>query len=474
MFFQTGHGVLSTLWPMKDAGAAPPAAGGFAYLFPTAAGVPQSPGALGAVKRLAAQMADSASGRASPPLPFVSGLLGHLCQFADHDLRCPVIAASPETRDQIRQGMPLGRGAATTALRNQCSGRLDLSGLYGDGAPLSKIEEHLTLALRDPTAPAKWRLPRRENGRADVVRVRDLAGAALSQANLRNLTDPAHRAFFFGPEGQTDNALCLDRPILPDGRNGTSSELIQIHLAWARLHNAIVDSAPDAQAKAPVDDLFGWARDQTRLIYQWVMIFDVLARVCDRAALDHALTQRAPLYAAMSAARPSGTATPPLPLDSALGALPFYLALPPSRPDLDDRVTDNLVASYIFNLPTAQSCIARVEAKTGFVIPPLPEAGLLSGPTGPLIADTDLVSNTPLWFYIVKEAEVLAGGRHLGPLGSILLADTLVGVLVHDDGSVLNRTSRRGADWTPRDGVMPAGTPVMTYDDVLTAGGTGS
>src|SRR5918997_1847661 len=38
----------------------------------------------------------------------------------------------------------------------------------------------------------------------------------------------------------------------------------------------------------------------------------------------------------------------------------------------------------------------------------------------------------PLWFYILKEAELCAGGRRLGPVGGTIVAETFVGMLQGD------------------------------------------
>jgi hypothetical protein len=47
-------------------------------------------------------------------------------------------------------------------------------------------------------------------------------------------------------------------------------------------------------------------------------------------------------------------------------------------------------------------------------------AALLAGPAGDRLAD-----RTPLWFYVIREAEVLGGGTHLGPIGGRLVMETL-------------------------------------------------
>lgn len=62
-----------------------------------------------------------------------------------------------------------------------------------------------------------------------------------------------------------------------------------------------------------------------------------------------------------------------------------------------------------------------------------------------------LTGNTPLWYYILREAELLGveraphdthiafGGQHLGPVGSTILAETFLGLLIRDENSYLRR-----------------------------------
>ena len=64
--------------------------------------------------------------------------------------------------------------------------------------------------------------------------------------------------------------------------------------------------------------------------------------------------------------------------------------------------------------------------------------------------DHGLRGNTPLWYYILREAEyygvtndpneemVILGGQHLGPLGSRIVAETLVAIVWLDETSYLN------------------------------------
>ena len=50
----------------------------------------------------------------------------------------------------------------------------------------------------------------------------------------------------------------------------------------------------------------------------------------------------------------------------------------------------------------------------------------------------EFIDNTPLWFYVLREAEIQEDGRRLGKLGGRIVAETLVGLLQLDKGSYLN------------------------------------
>jgi hypothetical protein len=53
--------------------------------------------------------------------------------------------------------------------------------------------------------------------------------------------------------------------------------------------------------------------------------------------------------------------------------------------------------------------------------------------------------STPLWFYILKESEVVADGKRLGPVGGRIVAEVFIGILEGDRLSYL----RQEPDWTP-------------------------
>jgi len=72
-----------------------------------------------------------------------------------------------------------------------------------------------------------------------------------------------------------------------------------------------------------------------------------------------------------------------------------------------------------------------------------------------------LRERTPLWFYILREAQVIAAGEHLGPVGGRIVAEVIIGLITGDGKSYL----RQDPDWTPTYG--PGGS--FTAVDLLKA-----
>jgi hypothetical protein len=123
----------------------------------------------------------------------------------------------------------------------------------------------------------------------------------------------------------------------------------------------------------------------------------------------------------------------------------------------------NLRRGYCLNLPTAQSCIAAIAGAGYTAFPQLTPEQLRSGSPQrqQAVAAGGFDTATPLWFYILKEAEVLTDGEHLGPLGSILVADTLVGLVVNDPDSYWNRP---GGAWSPDK--FSQSKPIASFEDM--------
>jgi hypothetical protein len=64
------------------------------------------------------------------------------------------------------------------------------------------------------------------------------------------------------------------------------------------------------------------------------------------------------------------------------------------------------------------------------------------------LRDGGFLERTPLSYYVLKEAEVRANGNSLGPLGSRIVCERIVGQVREDPDSYL----RQPGTWTPEEG----------------------
>lgn len=101
----------------------------------------------------------------------------------------------------------------------------------------------------------------------------------------------------------------------------------------------------------------------------------------------------------------------------------------------------NLHRGAMLALPSGQS----VANFYGY-IPLSPDAISKSGLDGSAAADNaNMAFESPLWYYILKEAQLEKNGRRLGKVGSRIVAETFVGILRGDPNSFLFKKPR----WTP-------------------------
>jgi Animal haem peroxidase len=157
------------------------------------------------------------------------------------------------------------------------------------------------------------------------------------------------------------------------------------------------------------------------------------------------------------------------PIDTRLA--PTLLRLPNETGEPEDLMKHlarrNLRRGWLLNLPSAQSLISGL-ADSGLPVGRiLTREELLSGATGEALVAGGFDAATPLWFYVLKEAEVTHGGRRLGPLGSRIVAETLAGLVINDPDSFWNVNPA----WRPADALRPAGVKIESLNDLLKAAG---
>jgi hypothetical protein len=99
----------------------------------------------------------------------------------------------------------------------------------------------------------------------------------------------------------------------------------------------------------------------------------------------------------------------------------------------------NLQRALKMGLPSAQD----VAGFMGESI--LSQAQLTSGEDGRKLKELNLHAKTPLWYYVLKEAEQQQDGKRLGAVGARIVAEVFVGMLEGDPNSFLSRKP----EWTP-------------------------
>jgi Animal haem peroxidase len=374
-------------------------------------------GACDATTALAADAGPDAAGAAGWPF---------LGQFVAHDISA--------------DRSPLTHHAELVEIRNARSPRVNLECVYGDGPAGSPF-------LYDRHDPAKLLL-----GRDDAGRPRDL------------------------PRNHQGVAL------VGDPRNDVHLFVGQLHVAMLHLHNGLVDRLrADGLAEA---ELLAEARRAATWHYQWVVLRDFLPRLVGAGLAAELLGGDRRHY------RPASGATwiplefadaayryghsqireryrvnrdaEPVPLfPDLLGFRPVPAALAvdwsclvdlPGRPPAQRaRRIDGRLAGSLIRLPEALSGVGPDDEFGSLAVRDLQRGQGVGLPSGEAVArrlgveplHPDEVGlaragwelETPLWLYVLKEAEHRGGGERLGPVGGRIVGEVLVGVVDADGES---------------------------------------
>ena len=369
-------------------------------------------------------------------------------QFVDHDL----------TKDPL----PSGVAADPSTIENLRTFRFDLDSVYGGG-------------------PAK----------SPQLYAADGEHFLLQESNVNGVRDLPRN-----PDGSA---------ILVEGRNDENEVISQIHTAFLKFHNTLIDGGAS----------FEEDQQETIHYYQWVVLHEFLPHVVGQDALDAVLQPGPRLY------KPGNPHFPMTPVEFSVAAYRFghtqvrkayelnattgkiqvfsFTApdlrggreLPAGRqidwgtfltslhrPGLPlnvSRKIDTLISSGLFALPIPGA------APTGsnvLAFRNMLRAGLYDMPSGqdvaralgrPVITPEELdlgpgfETGTPLWYYILAESE-RAGGTQLGPVGAQIVAEVMVGVMKSDKSSILR------TNFIPLSPVAPAAGEFTLADFLVYAG----
>lgn len=111
-----------------------------------------------------------------------------------------------------------------------------------------------------------------------------------------------------------------------------------------------------------------------------------------------------------------------------------------------DLASRNLVRGWTWGLPSGQHIASKCPGVTA-----LTADEILTGPDGQFCKERaaleigNFQNDTPLWYYVLKEAQVRHGGTRLGAVGSRIVAEVFVGLLRGDSESYWNVAP----DWNP-------------------------
>ncbi len=316
--------------------------------------------------------------------------------------------------------------------------------------------------------------------------------------------------FLIGTTGSDVPRNRNDVALIGDPRNDENLIVNQLHLAFMKFHNAVLDG--------PAQGNFEEAQRIVRWHYQWIILHEYLRGVCGDDVVDHVLENGRRFYVfdgeaympvefSIAAFRfghsqvrpgyviqPGATGQPPRfaaalfaadgndlrgnrpigperavdfraffgsqaqrgkridrRLASPLLDLPPTVVGPNAPAERRSLAIRNVQRSLAFNLPSGQS-VARFmqeeELTEAELWADIPDA---SGPA-------------PLWFYILREAETRADGEHLAGVGARVVAEVLIGILEGDTATYLNQWP----NWTPE---LPSAEPgTFTMLDLLRFG----
>jgi Animal haem peroxidase len=269
--------------------------------------------------------------------------------------------------------------------------------------------------------------------------------------------------------------------LIGDPRNDVHLFSAHLHLMLLHSHNGLVDRLrAGGEAEAT---LFDATRRALTWHYQWIVVHDFLPRLVGGQLVSDVLARggrffspalgRAylPLEFADAAYRyghsqirhtyqlqPGGPTLPLFPALAGFGAitpehrvdLGQLFDLPGHAPAQRAKQMDATLPESLIRLPQQVTGDVEVDAYRSLAVRDLLRGTATSLPSGESVADvmgvtplsadqvgTYWAGGTPLWFYILKEAQACGGGDQLGPVGGRIVAEVLIGLLRADPDSHL-------------------------------------
>jgi hypothetical protein len=453
----------------------------FGYLFPDLQVeehlLPAGAETVANLKRLGASMRDmTPDDERNSRIPAAYTYLG---QFIDHDI---TLEALSDTFLALDDPTLLSSEQVLQRIENRRTATLDLDSLY---EPQAQFEgERMRLGKVFPVGKP---VPNKDE-------FNDLPRSG------RDPLDPRYDRF----------------ALIGDARNDENLNIAQLHLAFLRAHNEIVDAGHS----------WDGAQRILRQLYQWIAVNDFLVHIAGQEIVDsvksgnqffdppvdeffmplefsvgayrygHSMVRLAYKYNLYihsdSGALFKGTLDQLFTytaLSGQIGTGDGYDTLPefcviewenyinplinPSR-CIDTRLveplyhlrdelgielpgilaslaTRNLLRGYKLRLPTGQAVAARMnqphlaESDLRELIAANADRAGLSAEDKSALVSAGFEKRSPLWFYVLAEAELTQNGMRLGRVGGMLIAEVLIGLVRRSADSIFNMPS----GWNP-------------------------
>ena len=469
---------------------APQFEGRFGRMFPNIPIFEQSPAFL---RDLADNMREEGRGQDNP---LIAAGFTYLGQFVDHDLTLDTAST-------------LERFFDPDALVTFRTPRFDLDCVYGRGPDDDPYlyNQGPPSGVARPPQPDDEQDERKRGYKLLLGRITDDDGT-IAEGNGAGDDLPRNRQ---------------GRALIGDPRNDENTFLSQLQLAFLKFHNRLIDHVAERDEDLSGSELFKEAQRLARWHYQWVVAHDFLPRLVGAELMAELLqsTPRGGERVHLRFYHPKGDPFMPVefsvaayrfghsqvrggyainnivrtatftgrPLETRIQDFRGFRPLPrfwtvqwPFFFDLDDeapQVTlkiDSKLTGALFDLPQPEfdvagspddeRSLARRNLLRGRALQ-LPSghrvANALGIPKNEQVSRDDLGFKRPcpLWFYVLKEAELLHDGERLGAVGGTIVAETLLGIL---DGDPLSYLSVEPT-WKPE---LPSAAPdTFTMADLL-------
>jgi hypothetical protein len=318
--------------------------------------------------------------------------------------------------------------------------------------------------------------------------------------------------------------------LIGDKRNDENTIVSQLQLAFLKLHNVTIDRVR-AEEGLTGKEAFARAQEIVRFHYQHVVLFDFLPRLCGEDAvrdlidfdnpdpsdiklkfykpkespympvefsvaayrLGHSMIRGGYDLNRIVTARPIFTPDPNAgELEDLRGFRPLpgfwtldwarFLQIRDGADVQPSRRIDARLAGALRVIHPGKASLAELNLIRGF------KMGLPSGQAVARAMRIAPISNAelgldpalagreaPLWYYVLKEAELTQGGLHLGPVGSRIVVEVFLGLAKADPASFLNLDP----SWRPETSLaggplVDSGGTRLQLRDLIRAAGVGA